>query len=122
MSYSLFLIADPDRLAASSPQGEVKLDYLNYSLVPLTMAVRNLSSSDVVVAEAAPPDPLPSIHIPRRPSKLSAATPAKGSLRIGNWSPLAQGVATLNADIDIHDATSGRRFSIASPSDDVQVM
>ena len=101
-SYNLFLIADPNRLAAASQKGEVKLDYLNYSLVPLTLAVRTLLSSDSAVAAAAPPNPLPSIHVPRRVSKWSAAKPARGSKLIGDWSPVGQGVATLNADIDVH--------------------
>jgi hypothetical protein len=119
-SYNVFLIADPHRLAAAGRKGELKLDYMNYSLVPFTMALRNLSSSDLAVATAAPPNSLLPINVPRRPSKRSAAKPAKGSQRIGDWSPLTQGVATLNADIDVHDRI-GQRFSVASPSDDVEV-
>lgn len=119
-SYNVYLIADPDRLAAAGGKGELKLDYLNYSLVPLTMAIRTLSSSDSAVATAAPPNPLTSIHVPRRSSKWSAAKPARGSKLIGDWSPLGQGVATLNADIDV-ELAAGQRLSIASPSDEVEV-
>ena len=115
------LVADPNKLTATGQQGALKLDYRNYSFVPLTMAILNLGSSDPAVATpTSTPTPQPPINIPRRPNKRWANPPATGSKPIGTWSSVSQGSATLNADVDAKD-TAGQRLSSGTPSDDVQV-
>jgi len=116
------LVADPKKLTKGSAQpGALTLDYKNRSMVPLTAAVLKLYSSDPAVADAkASATPAPSIHISRRPNKLSAWPPSTGSTTIGSWSPVAGGSATLNADVNVED-NAGRRTNTATSSHDVEV-
>jgi len=115
------LVADPNKLTAMGQQGALKLDYRNYSVVPVTMAIINLGSSDpAVAAPTCATTPPPSINVPRRPNKRWANQPSTGSKPIGTWSSVSQGSATLNADVDAKD-TVGQRLSSGTPSDDVQV-
>ena len=121
MSWKIYLIANPDKLGKQGGKGNVTLHYENRSVLPLTAAVQNLFSTDRYVASTAyVSTPLPPIHIPARPNKKSPFPPAKGSQPIGSWSPLAQGSATLNADVDVQDRY-GKRLRAHNPSDDVQV-
>jgi hypothetical protein len=114
------LVADPKQLATSTNPGSVKLDYKNYSFVPLTAAVMKLFSSDPAVAAATfTPTPPLQIAISRRPNKRSASTPAAGSKPIGAWSAVSQGFATLNADVDLHN--QAQRIAAVTAWDDVQV-
>lgn len=120
-SGSVCLVADPNQLAAPGKQGNLKLDYQNYSFMPLTIAVLRLGSSNpTVAAPNTPPPPTINISVPRRPNRHSARTPAKGSMPVGTWSSLSHGSATLNADVDVQNM-SGQRLSAVTPSDDVQV-
>lgn len=117
------LVADPNQLTATGHQGNLMLDYKNDSYVAQTVDVRKLRSSDPAVATpASTPTPPPPIYIPGRPrqSHSFAPTPAAGSKPIGIWSPVGQGFATLDADMDIHDRAL-QRLSAVTPSDDVEV-
>lgn len=116
------LVADPNKLTAVGQQGALKLDYRNYSFVPVTFAVSNLSTSDASVAAPRPaPAALPPpISVPRRPNKRWMNPPATGTASIGVWSSVSRGYATLNVDVDAKDIT-GLRLSGGTPTDDVQV-
>src|SRR5262245_22212378 len=91
------LVADPNSLAKGKPNGNVQLEFENYSIVPVSLTVLDLQSSDSAVASALKASA--SVSVPRRPNKNSAATPYTGSSAIGSWTPINLGGATLNAQV-----------------------
>jgi hypothetical protein len=115
---SFRLLANPKSLASASTAGDLQLEYVNPSRVPVSAAVLSLHSSDPVVASPSN-GTTGQIHVSARPGK-KANPPYRNLSPIGNWSPNNQGNARLNAHVDVSDQFA-RPLRTVDPDEDVQV-
>ena len=113
----LFTEADPDQLSAThgSP-GAVRVKGENRSVVPLTVNVQALLTSDPHVADVDYNSAQKSFHLPGGRSGV----PARAHLEAGAWLPKGSGSATISSRVELVISWDGSTAQ-GTPTDDVRV-
>ncbi|WDD98822.1 hypothetical protein [Thalassomonas actiniarum] len=101
--------------------GELEIEYKNYSLVPVTLEVNSIDSADKNVATPSLNGNTPAtVDVPRRPNKHVFAKPSHDERKVGDWKPQNKGNTTLDARVDVKNK-SNMLIASVSPKDDVSV-
>lgn len=115
------LVARPGSIQKTAgANGDLHLECENRSMRPITLAILSLYSDDPNVAapliSSATPGASPSLNVPRRPNKNSAATPSTRSVKVGQWNPQNPGNTSVGALVNMLQGAS-----VVNPKDDVMV-
>lgn len=116
----LALDALPPRLTANgASSGQLLINCENRSRVPLMLSVSDLASSDLQVAfSALTYATAPTIYLS---SCGPSGQPSTRIETVGQWSPIAPGFCTINAQISVKIASAGGLPDVVKPVEDVTV-
>jgi hypothetical protein len=117
---ALTLVAKPRKGSPNSAAGKLVLELENWSVIPAPASVVKHNSSDPNVASSSFSKGVSApiaIHVGRRPS-LKISKPNVVSKDIGEWTAIATGGCTLDAEVEVNP--SATKVTV-NPSDDVKV-